>query len=98
MGRVPIFYPFSSFSSPSCPLWSPKPEAFGPLQQLRPAFGCVRDWAALRSSCHSSLWRLGWKSKEVVWLGKSQTRGRAVQYLSVENSLLPTVLNPFLLC
>lgn len=63
---MPIFYPFS-FSSPSCPLCSPKPEAFGPLQQLCPAFGWVRDWAAQGSSCHSSPWRRGGRARR--WHG-----------------------------
>lgn len=64
---MPIFYPFSSFSSPSCPLCSPKPEAFGPLQQLCPAFGWVRDWAAQGSSCHSFPWRRSGRARR--WHG-----------------------------
>lgn len=87
--------PSLSSVSPSCPLCSPRPEAFGPPQQL---WGCCARLQRLgsRGKQLPLLLSTGWKTEEVARLGQSQTCGRALPYFSVDNSYLPVVVTQFL--
>lgn len=71
--------PLPSSPIPSCPLPSPKPEAFGPFQQLCQAFGWVRAQAGEGSSCHPSPCNQGEERNEVTRLGSHEhMRGQSM--------------------
>lgn len=85
-GQCAFSAPPPSSPIPSCPLRSPKPEAFGPFQQLGQAFGWVRARGGEGSSCHPSPCRQAVGARGGDQVGKSRTHDRTV------HTILPQTL------